>query len=117
MPADRAELPFLEAIHIREGLTGRAPDDEVHDKEVMRVILIKIYRLFVITGPGEFLSRCIVYARIDEEGRDPVCSFCGTIGKRHNTVPGYLSEDLQGQLQRTGTIRWQSFRRKSNILT
>ncbi len=53
VPADRAELPFLEAIHIREGLTGRAPDDKVHDKEVMRVILIKIYRLFVIIRPGE----------------------------------------------------------------
>ena len=45
MPADRAELPFLEPIHVREGPAGRAPDDEVHDKEVMRVILIKIYRL------------------------------------------------------------------------
>jgi hypothetical protein len=54
MPADRAELPFLEAIHIREGLTGRAPDDEVHDKEVMRVILIKIYRLFVIITRTDF---------------------------------------------------------------
>ena len=47
MPADRAELPFLETIHIRESSAGGAPDDEVHDKEVMRVILIKIYRLIV----------------------------------------------------------------------
>jgi hypothetical protein len=46
--ADWAELPFLETIHIGECPAGRAPDDEVHDKEVMRVILIKIYRLFVI---------------------------------------------------------------------
>jgi hypothetical protein len=42
--ADWAELPFLETIHIGECPAGRAPDDEVHDKEVMRVILIKIYR-------------------------------------------------------------------------
>jgi hypothetical protein len=46
--ADRAELPFLETIHVRESPAGRAPDNEVHDKEVMRVILIKIYRLIVI---------------------------------------------------------------------
>ena len=44
VPADGAELPFLETIHVREGPAGRAPDNEVHDKEVMRVILIKIYR-------------------------------------------------------------------------
>ena len=48
VPADRAKLPFLETIHVRESPAGRAPDDEVHDKEVMRVILIKIYRLIVI---------------------------------------------------------------------
>ena len=53
MPADRAELPFLETIHIGEGPAGRAPDDKVHDKEVMRVILIKIYRLVVITTAME----------------------------------------------------------------
>jgi len=47
VPAGRAELPFLETIHVREGPAGGAPDDEVHDKEVMRVILIKIYRLVV----------------------------------------------------------------------
>jgi hypothetical protein len=45
VPADRAEFPFLKTIHIRESSAGGAPDDEVHDKEVMRVILIKIYRL------------------------------------------------------------------------
>ena len=44
MPTDWAELPFLEPIHVGECPAGRAPDDEVHDKEVMRVILIKIYR-------------------------------------------------------------------------
>jgi hypothetical protein len=48
VPTDWTELPFLETIHIREGPAGRAPDYEVHDKEVMRVILIKIYRLIVI---------------------------------------------------------------------
>ncbi len=46
--ADGAELPFLKTIHIGECPAGRAPDDKVHDKEVMRVILIKIYRLIVI---------------------------------------------------------------------
>jgi len=57
VPADRAELPFLETIHVREGLAGRAPDNEVHDKEVMRVILIKIYRLIVIiTRKGVFIK-------------------------------------------------------------
>jgi len=54
VPADRAELPFLETIHVREGPAGRAPDDEVHDKEVMRVILIKIYRLIVIIAKKVF---------------------------------------------------------------
>jgi hypothetical protein len=47
MPAYRAELPFLETIYVRESPARRAPDNEVHDKEVMRVILIKIYRLIV----------------------------------------------------------------------
>jgi hypothetical protein len=44
MPADGTELPFLESIHIRKSPAGRAPDNKVHNKEVMRVILIKIYR-------------------------------------------------------------------------
>ena len=48
MPADRAQLPFLETIHIRERPAGRAPYNEVHDKMVMRAIPINIYRLFVI---------------------------------------------------------------------
>jgi len=54
VPADWAELPFLETIHVREGPAGRTPDDEVHDKEVMRVILIKIYRLIVKITRKEF---------------------------------------------------------------
>ena len=45
MPADRTKLPFLEPIHIRECPARRAPDDEVHNNEVIRVILINIYRL------------------------------------------------------------------------
>ena len=56
--ADWAELPFLETIHIGECPAGRAPDNEVHDKEVMRVILIKIYRLIVIIPKkGVFIKR------------------------------------------------------------
>ena len=55
--ADRAELPFLETIHVRKSPAGRAPYNEVHDKEVMRVILIKIYRLIAINyGSGKFGS-------------------------------------------------------------
>jgi hypothetical protein len=44
MPADRAELPFLEPVHVRERPARWTPDNEVHDKEVIRVILINIYR-------------------------------------------------------------------------
>ena len=44
MTALRTELPPLEAIHVRKRAAGRAPDDKVHDKEVMRVLVIKIYR-------------------------------------------------------------------------
>ncbi len=47
MPADWTELPFLETIHVRKSPAGGAPDNEVHIKEVMRVILINIYRLIV----------------------------------------------------------------------
>jgi hypothetical protein len=54
MPADRTELPFLETINVRERPAGRAPDNEVHDNEVMRVILIKIYRLIIITAGNGF---------------------------------------------------------------
>ena len=54
VPADWTELPFLETINVREGPARRTPDDEVHDKEVMRVILIKIYRLIVKITRKEF---------------------------------------------------------------
>jgi hypothetical protein len=40
----RAEFPLLETIHVGERAARRAPDNEVHDNEVMRVIVIKIYR-------------------------------------------------------------------------
>jgi hypothetical protein len=45
MPADRTEFPFLETIHIHKSPAGGAPDNKVHNKEVMRVIPIKIYRM------------------------------------------------------------------------
>jgi hypothetical protein len=45
--AHRAELPFLETIHVRKRLTPRAADDEVHGNVVLYVILIKIYRRFI----------------------------------------------------------------------
>ena len=61
VPADWAELPFLETIHVREGSAGRAPNDEVHNKEVISVILIKIYRLIVIiTRKGVFIKKLSV---------------------------------------------------------
>jgi hypothetical protein len=40
MTALRAEFPPLETIHVRKRAAGRAPDNKVHDKEVMRVIVI-----------------------------------------------------------------------------
>jgi len=40
----RTELPLLETVHVCERAARGAPDDEVHDYEVMRVIVIKIYR-------------------------------------------------------------------------
>jgi hypothetical protein len=55
MPADGTEFPLLETIHVRESPAGRAPDNKVHDKEVMRVILIKIYRLIVKTAKRSIL--------------------------------------------------------------
>src|SRR5674476_124127 len=60
MPADRTELPFLETIHIGKSSAGRAPDNKVHNKEVMRVILIKTYRL-LIDSQG-YLHRYIMLA-------------------------------------------------------
>jgi hypothetical protein len=47
MTADRAELLFLETIHVRERPASRAADDEVHGNVVMCFILIKIYRRFI----------------------------------------------------------------------
>ena len=44
MAALRAELPFLETVHVRERAARRAPDDEVHDSLVMSSVVLKIYR-------------------------------------------------------------------------
>jgi hypothetical protein len=46
MAALRAELPLLETVHIRERAARRTPDDEVHDNEVIGVIVINKYRRF-----------------------------------------------------------------------
>jgi hypothetical protein len=46
MTALRAELPLLETVHVRERTARGALNDEVHDNQVMRVIVIKIYRRF-----------------------------------------------------------------------
>jgi len=56
MPALRAELPALEAIHVRKRPAGRAPDNEVHGNEVMRAIQIKIYRQFCKIQPDRMSS-------------------------------------------------------------
>jgi hypothetical protein len=71
MAALRAEFPPLETVHVRKRAARGAPDNEVHDKEVMRVIVIKIYRrsgwqssdwnvyvyaVFLVNGPA--LCRC-----------------------------------------------------------
>jgi hypothetical protein len=44
MAADRAEFPFLEPVNVRKGSAPRTPEDVVHNYEVMRASLIKIYR-------------------------------------------------------------------------
>jgi hypothetical protein len=44
MTALGTEFPFLEMIHVRKGTAGRAPDYEVHGKDVMCAVLIKRYR-------------------------------------------------------------------------
>jgi hypothetical protein len=44
MAALVTEFPFLEMVHVRKGTAGRAPDNEVHGKDVMRVTLLKIFR-------------------------------------------------------------------------
>ena len=46
MAALRAEFPLLETIHVRERAARGAPDDEVHDNEVIGVIVINKYRRF-----------------------------------------------------------------------
>jgi hypothetical protein len=46
MATQRAELPFLETVHVRERTARGAPDDEVHDIEVIGVIVINKYRRF-----------------------------------------------------------------------
>jgi hypothetical protein len=46
MAALRTELPLLETVHVRERTARRAPDDKVHDKEVIGVIVINKYRRF-----------------------------------------------------------------------
>jgi hypothetical protein len=44
MAADRAEFPFLEPVNVRKGSAPRTPEDMIHNYEVMRASLIKIYR-------------------------------------------------------------------------
>jgi hypothetical protein len=45
MSAERAEFPLLEPVHVREGpASSRAPDNEVHNYDVMRVIGLYKYR-------------------------------------------------------------------------
>jgi hypothetical protein len=46
MATQRTELPFLETVHVRERTARGAPDDEVHDIEVIGVIVINKYRRF-----------------------------------------------------------------------
>jgi coenzyme F420-0:L-glutamate ligase/coenzyme F420-1:gamma-L-glutamate ligase len=43
MPALGTQFPLLEMIHVRKGTAGRAPDDHVHDNEVIGVVLLKRY--------------------------------------------------------------------------
>jgi hypothetical protein len=46
MAALRAEFPLLETVHVRERAARGAPDDEVHNNEVIGVIVINTYRRF-----------------------------------------------------------------------
>jgi hypothetical protein len=57
MAALRAEFPALETIHVRKLPASRAADDQVHGNEVMRVILLKIYRYPVKIRQPVFSSR------------------------------------------------------------
>ena len=40
----RAELPLLEPVNVRKRPAGRAPDDKVHDNEVICPVVINKYR-------------------------------------------------------------------------
>jgi hypothetical protein len=42
----RAEFPLLETVHVGERTARGAPDDKVHDKEVIGVVVINKYRRF-----------------------------------------------------------------------
>lgn len=44
VPAVGTEFPALEIVHVRKCPASRAPDDRVHDHEVIHAITIKIYR-------------------------------------------------------------------------
>lgn len=46
----RAELPALEPVYVCECAAGGAPDNQVHDKEVISAIVIKTYRQPRMTG-------------------------------------------------------------------
>jgi hypothetical protein len=54
MAALRAEFPPLEMIHVRELPASRTPDDTVHGNEVMRVVVLKNYRMPPTVGAGVF---------------------------------------------------------------
>jgi hypothetical protein len=72
MTADGAEFPFLEPVHVRKASAPRTTEDMIHNYEVMRASLIKIYR-YPGTGSGTgslgHLCRC----------RNPEVKFLGTL--------------------------------------
>ena len=57
MAALRAEFPLLETVHVRERAARGAPDDEVHDNEVIGVIVINKYRRFAEKPGARSISR------------------------------------------------------------
>jgi hypothetical protein len=71
MAALRAEFPLLETIHVRKSAARRAPDDEVHDNEVIGVIVINKYRRFAEypaddkTGPAEEVTSAEMASVLD----------------------------------------------------
>ncbi len=95
MPADWAELPFLEPVNVSECPAGRAPDDEVHDKEVMRVIPIKIYRP-IINSERNFGNGVLFWGQrfsigpVEERGNRT----CPALLSIHIIVPYFLSESF-----------------------